>query len=215
MFARYILPYIAFFFYKTLQWSWRIRITESDAVKTMMKEGKPFVIAHWHGDELGIIHLVKPYHVACIISESKDGEIMNRVVRMLGGSTARGSSTRGGTQALKGILRLKQDGWRPSVAVDGPKGPIYKVKPGVLQISRLSKLPIVPVAFYGTQTHTFHKAWNKAQLPLPFAKIHIYWGEPFPAISKQQDPKDPNLAAQLEKHIHSTKTHVKALFDAE
>ena len=152
-----------FVIYKILQWTWRIEVIESDDVRRFVQNNQLFIIAHWHGDELGILHLLKPYHVACIISTSKDGDIMNRAVELLGAKTVRGSSTRGGTQALKGIIRLKQEGRRPSVAVDGPKGPIYKVKPGVFQISRLTGLPIVPISFHASKYIEFKKSWNKSR----------------------------------------------------
>lgn len=170
-----------------------------------MAEKESFVIAHWHGDELGVLHLLKPYHVACIISTSKDGDIMNRAVRLLGGQTVRGSSTRGGAQALKGIIRLKKQGWRPSVAVDGPKGPIYKVKPGILQISRLAQLPIVPLSFYASKVFTFEKSWNKSRLPLPFSKVVIQWGHPLRPISKEESAKQDDLLTQVEQAINATK----------
>lgn len=200
-----LAPYLLFAFYKLLQWSWRIQVFEDPEVQKLTRENKSFVIAHWHGDELGILHLLKPYRVACIISTSKDGDLMNRAVELLGGKTVRGSSTRQGTQALKGIIRLKKEGFRPSVAVDGPKGPIYKVKPGVFQISRLTNLPIVPISFHASDDHTFHKAWNKSRLPLPFAKVTIAWGSPLPALQKSDDPKDEKLAQLLEDRINETK----------
>ncbi len=206
-----LAPYLLFVFYKLLQWSWRIQIVELSEVQKLTRENKSFVIAHWHGDELGILHLLKPYRVACIISTSKDGELMNRAVQLLGGKTVRGSSTRQGTQALKGIIRLKKEGFRPSVAVDGPKGPLYKAKPGVLQISRLTNLPIVPISFHASRYLTFHKAWNQSRLPLPFAKVSIVWGSPMPALQKSDDPKDEKWALQLEDRINETKGHARQI----
>lgn len=204
MFKR-ALPYLLFCVYKLLQWSWRIEIHESEEMQQLMQNKQSFVIAHWHGDELGILHLLKPYHVACIISTSKDGELMNKAVELLGAETVRGSSTRGGSSALKGMLRLKSRGRRPSVAVDGPKGPIYEVKPGVFQISRLTKLPIIPISFAASKQHIFAKSWNKSRLPLPFSKVVIYWGKPIPAVTKQSDPRSPELALLLKQKIDEAK----------
>jgi lysophospholipid acyltransferase (LPLAT)-like uncharacterized protein len=209
MMNRVVIPYIVFAVYKLLFWSWRVRIIEAPEVTDMMRRQETFVIAHWHGDELGILHLLKPYNVSCIISTSKDGEIMNKAVQLLGAETVRGSSTRGGTQALKGIIRLKKRGRRPSVAVDGPKGPIYQVKPGVFQISRLTGLPIVPISFHATRFHRFAKAWNQSRLPLPFAKVTIVWGDPLPSVRKEQDPKDKTLSSQLKEAIDLAKERAR------
>ncbi|MEM7645354.1 MAG: lysophospholipid acyltransferase family protein [Pseudomonadota bacterium] len=200
-----IAPYVLFAVYKILQWSWRIEVHETEEVKKLVANKESFIVAHWHGDELGILHLLKPYHVACIISTSKDGDLMNRAVQLLGAETVRGSSTRGGTQALKGMIRLKKRGRRPSVAVDGPKGPIYKVKPGIFQISRLTQLPILPIAFHSNRTFIFEKSWNKSQLPLPFAKVTIQWGEKMDTVSKDSDARAQDLALELEDRIHHAK----------
>lgn len=199
-----VAPYLLFAVYKLLQWSWRIEIIESTDVKNFVKNKQSFIIAHWHGDELGILHLLKRYHVACIISTSKDGDIMNRAVELLGAETVRGSSTRGGSQALKGIIRLKKKGRRPSVAVDGPKGPLHQVKSGVFQISRLTDLPIVPISFEASRTHIFKKSWNQSALPLPFAKVRVFWGATMPAISRDDDARDDRLSRELAAKLFDT-----------
>ena len=130
---------------------------------------------------------------------------MNRLVQLFGGQTVRGSSTRGGIQALKGIIALKKQGYRPNMAVDGPKGPIYKVKPGVFQISRLTGLPIIPISFHASKTYLFKKSWNQTRLPLPFSKITIQWGIHLPALSKKDDPKTPEFQKNLSEKLHDTK----------
>lgn len=192
-----ITPYLLFAVYKLLQWSWRIEVRETPDVQKFVKNNESFIIAHWHGDELGILHLLKRYHVACIISTSQDGDIMNKAVQLLGAETVRGSSTRGGSQALKGIIRLKKRGRRPSVAVDGPKGPLHKVKSGIFQISRLTGLPIVPISFQADRTHIFSKSWNQSALPLPFAKVIIHWGETMPAVDRNDDARDEKWGSEL------------------
>lgn len=180
-------------------------------MQSLLQKKEPFILAHWHGDELGILHLLRRYHVACIISTSKDGDIMNRAVRLLGGTTVRGSSTRGGTSALKGILRLKRDGWRPSVAVDGPKGPIHQVKPGVFQISRLSKLPIVPISFFASRSHIFHKSWNQSRLPLPFARVIVVLGPPLPVLKDDEDPHNETWAHLLKENLMAVRSEARQL----
>jgi len=176
-------------------------VIESASLKKALTENRPMVIAHWHGDELGILHLLRRYRVAVMTSTSKDGELMDRIVRLFGSKTARGSSTRGGATALKGILRLAREGWRPSVAVDGPKGPLHKVKPGVFEISKLIKGEIFPIAVACDRKYVFEKAWNKTFLPLPFARVVVVWGEALPIVERHQDSRDPELAKSLENAL--------------
>lgn len=166
-----------------------------------LADGVPMVLAHWHGDELGILYLLRRYRAAVMTSTSKDGELMDTVVRLFGARTSRGSSTRGGASALKGIIRLSREGWRPSVAVDGPKGPYHKAKPGVFEISKITGGTIFPIAVATDRAHTFEKAWNKTFLPLPFARVVCVWGDGLPVVQRDADPHDPDLAIALEKAL--------------
>lgn len=202
MFRKYILPVIVFLFYRTLSWTWRVRIVEPESLTEDLKEKKPVVLAHWHGDELVLISLVKRYKIATISSQSKDGELMAKVLGWLGARTSRGSSTRGGVQALKGLLRLVKDGGNCSFAVDGPKGPLHKVKPGVFELSRMISAPIYAPGVYCDRAIHFPRSWNKTYLPKPFAKILIYWVGPLPAVSRDADPRNPDLALELETLLH-------------
>lgn len=194
---RRLAPYLLFGLYRLLYWTWRIEVRETPEVKELVRQKKPFIVAHWHGDELGVLHLLKRYSIATIISKSRDGDLMNKAVQLLGGQTTRGSSTRGGSEALRGILGLSKKGYRPCVAVDGPKGPIYQVKPGVMQISRLSGLPIFPISFHASRCYIFRKAWSQTRLPLPFSKLTIQWGEPVGPLQRHDQPKDGGLAREL------------------
>ena len=173
-----LAPYLLFAVYSLIRCTWRVRVTESEGLKKLLAENKLFVVAHWHGEELGIIYLLKPYHVAAIVSQSSDGEIMAKVIELFGSTTVRGSSTRGGVGALKGILTLAKKGWRPSVAVDGPKGPRHEVKPGVIEIAKILKVPVVTISMASSKPFIFKKSWNKSELPLPFSKIEVVWGNP-------------------------------------
>lgn len=199
-----IAPYIVFCVYTLFKWTWRIRIIESESVKAHMAEGKPFVIAHWHHDELGILHLLKKYHVACMISLSKDGALIARVAELIGAKVSRGSSSRGAVQALKGILRLSKDGWRPSVAVDGPRGPIYKVKPGVIEIARVIKAPIHTISMCSSRSYISKKSWNKLELPLPFSTIVIRWSEAI-HYNRELSMEDNALIVEQQLNFHRQK----------
>lgn len=201
MFRRYVLPWIAFVLYRLWSASWRMRCVESEGMKRARAAGEPLIYAHWHGDELMIFPLVGPYKIATMTSTSKDGELVDFAIRKMGAATSRGSSTRGGIGALKGLIRLMNDGWNASMAVDGPKGPLHKVKPGVFELSRLAKAKIVPMGAAPAKSITFKKSWNKARLPLPFSKLVVWFNEPIEAVTREQSPHDPKLIATLESEI--------------
>lgn len=206
-FRKYILGFIVWLFFRTLSLTWRVVVEEPESMKKSLQNKEPLIFAHWHGDEVALIYLVGRYRIATITSTSKDGEMMNTVIRLLGGVTSRGSSTRGGINALKGLIRLVRDEKRnSSFAVDGPKGPIYKVKPGVFELSRLMNSPIYTVGVSCDRAWVFEKSWNKAFLPKPFARIYMKWSGPFGPTTKDQDPRSEVLANELADALHNARS---------
>ncbi len=214
-FRKYILGFVVWLFFKTLSATWRVTVEEPDEMKKSIANKEPLIFAHWHGDEVALIYLIGRYRIATITSTSKDGEMMNTVIHLLGGVTTRGSSTRGAINALKGLVRIVREEKRnSSFAVDGPKGPIYKVKPGVFEISRLMNSPIYSVGVACSHKWVFEKAWNKAYLPKPFAKIYMKWEGPIGPVTKDMDPRSEELASQVEDALRNAQTWALKKIDA-
>lgn len=205
MIHKYVYGLLIWIIYRLWSWTWRVQIFEPESMKKAMQERTPLVLAHWHGDELVLVNLMRRYRIATIASTSKDGEMMNTVIRLFGGVTSRGSSTRGAVGALKGLLTLAKKGYNVSFAVDGPKGPIYKVKPGVFETSRLMKAPIYVSGIKYSKAIEFSKSWNKTYLPKPFAKIQIVWTGPWGPTTRAADPRDPAIALELEELLRLAK----------
>ncbi|MCM2280528.1 MAG: lysophospholipid acyltransferase family protein [Bdellovibrionaceae bacterium] len=206
-----VLPLLIWLVYRALQFTWRIHVVEAPEFRNLRASSTPVVFAHWHGDELAILHLLKPYRACAMVSHSKDGAIMAGAIALLGAKTSRGSSTRGGVGALKGILRLTKEGWNPSVAIDGPKGPYHRAKPGVFEISKLIGAPIVPLSVAVSRAYIFEKAWNKTFLPLPFARIQVIFAKPLPALRREADSRDETWATQLESALANAEQQARNL----
>jgi lysophospholipid acyltransferase (LPLAT)-like uncharacterized protein len=202
-----ILPFFIFIVYKLLFFTWRITIDEHPDVRRLIDSKAPLILAHWHGDELALFHLVTKYGLATMTSTSKDGQLVDFLLRMLGGKTSRGSSTRGGVSALKGLIRLCRSGHIISIAVDGPRGPIYQPKPGVFELSKLCEARIVPVGVTVSSAFIFKKSWNKTYLPLPFAQIKIKLDEPKIFVDENTNPKDFELSKQLTLQLNAARQH--------
>ncbi len=201
MFREKILPYIILGFYRLVFSTWRVQLIEAPGVIKAREQKIPITFAHWHGDELAMIWLLNYFNCCVMTSTSKDGQLMDSVLRLMGIETSRGSSTRGGVSALKGILRIHKRGHNVSIAVDGPKGPYHKPKPGIFEVSKLTKTQIVPAAAACSHAFVFKRSWNKAYLPLPFTRIVLIFAEPLPAVTQDQDVRSPDLALSLEQAI--------------
>lgn len=210
MIRHYLISSLIFALYSILRWSWRVELREPPEMKRALAEKNPILLAHWHGDELALIQLARRYRIGTIVSTSKDGQLMNQVLKWMGAPTSRGSSTRGGVGALKGVIRLVKDGHNCSFAVDGPKGPIYKVKPGVFEVSKLLEIPIYWAGVSCDRAWTFRKSWNQTYLPRPFARVVIQWHGPLAPLQKSDDPRDEKWAQTLERDLHAAKQQALA-----
>lgn len=213
-FRSLILGFIAFVFYRIMVWTWRIELHEPDRLKEHLKNKTPFLLAHFHGDEGPLLYLAGRYKLSTMISTSKDGEIMNVVYRLLGGRASRGSSTRGGVSALKGLIELSKQGSSCNISVDGPKGPIYEVKPGVFELSRILKSEIFAGGAYCESAWRFPKSWNQAYFPKPFARVVIVWTGPLGPMTKNDDPRSPELAKALQNQLFDARQQAAKLFGA-
>lgn len=207
-----IVGVIVFVVYRLISWSWRLQVVEADKLKENLKNKQPCILAHFHGDEAALLHFARTYRLSTMISTSKDGEMMNVIYKLLGGKTSRGSSTRGGVSALKGLIELSRKGSSCNIAVDGPKGPIFEVKPGVFELSRLLKEEIFTAGAYCESAWRFPRSWNQAYFPKPFAKVVVVWTGPFGPITKDQDPRSPELAKALQNQLFAARQQAANLF---
>ncbi|RYZ56705.1 MAG: DUF374 domain-containing protein [Proteobacteria bacterium] len=135
-------------------------------------------IAIWHRNSIGCMLSHAWRRLAILISLSFDGEVIAYVARKFGIHAARGSSSRGGMEAFKQLLKLHKLSYDLGITVDGPRGPIYKVKGGIIAIASRTGMPILPFAAVGRHEWVFHKAWDNFRVPKPFTEILCLYGEP-------------------------------------
>jgi len=88
----------------------------------------------------------------------------------------RGSSSRGGKKALREIYTLSKKGYKIAHIVDGPKGPRNVVKPGLLIISKISGMPIIPTITSAEKKWVFN-SWDRFIVPKPFSRVIIRFGD--------------------------------------
>jgi len=149
-----VLPPIGAAVIRGLGRSMHIETKGQESVDTLYREGKRVIIAFWHARQLMMPLTYRGTQAYILISQHQDGEIIARIVERFGLKAVRGSSTRGGVEALRELIRLGRSGVDLVVTPDGPKGPAQVVKMGVIQLARASGLPIVPLAFGCSKKNT-------------------------------------------------------------
>ncbi|MGE4526851.1 MAG: lysophospholipid acyltransferase family protein [Rhodospirillaceae bacterium] len=112
-----------------------------------------------------------------LISAHRDGRLIARVMERLGLHVVTGSKSKGGAQALLGMIRLLKRGECIGITPDGPRGPRMRVQMGTIALARASGAPILPITF-STRRCRFLGSWDRMQMPLPFSRGVYVFGEP-------------------------------------
>lgn len=172
----FLSVHLGHFFLNLLATTWRYEVQGWDACQAAAKSGKPQIWITWHGRLILSTWYARHQHIATMISRSADGELIARVVQKMGYVTARGSSSRGGTVAALALLDLIKNGKTAAMICDGPRGPIYKMKPGPAFLAIQSGATVTPVIGAADRAWIF-KSWDHFMLPKPFAKVFLLFGE--------------------------------------
>ncbi len=156
----------------------RARVVGNDPVEGLRSENRPLVFLFWHRHIFHLIYHFRGCGARPLISRSADGELMARVAAKFGMRPVRGSSSRGGARAFLELVRsVEADPGPVLITADGPRGPARQVKPGAVELARLSGACIVPVSWYGTRLRVLGRSWDRFLLPLPGGRIVLRYGE--------------------------------------
>ena len=147
---------------------------------------QPGVIVFWHGEQFPLLTQRPRQHACAPISLSRDGRLQSQVMRLLGVKTINGSSSRGGLSAARGLLRSLKGGGICLIAVDGPRGPLHKVKPGALYLAQKAQVPIWCATACVSRGVRLARSWDRFLIPLPFSRTTVLISEPW-HIGPDQD----------------------------
>lgn len=129
------------------------------------------VIAFWHGDMIAGWYCHRENSCA-MVSASSDGSLLDSVLRGWGIETLRGSSSRGGSDALGVAVKRLNEGSRLLITPDGPRGPRHEMKIGALIASQRAQVPLV-FATMKYQRVASLKSWDRFVIPHPFSRVDI------------------------------------------
>ena len=163
-------------------------------------QGKSAVFAIWHCQMLPLIFSHRRSGMGTMASQSKEGDLIARVLKRLGYEITRGSSTRGGGRALVSMRRLIKNGHDAVITVDGPKGPRYTVKPGIILAAKQNGGVITPALINCKHAKRFN-SWDRFLLPPPFAGIDITYAPPMLLSPDTDGETIERERAELEKYM--------------
>jgi lysophospholipid acyltransferase (LPLAT)-like uncharacterized protein len=138
---------------------------------------RPVVALMWHNRMLGMAAAFMRYYpkrkgAYILNSASRDGAYASELVQHLGVGSIRGSSSRRGAIALMDLVKKVKEGYDLCITPDGPRGPRYKLSPGVVLLSQHCQVPLMPLLFeFGSCWRL--KSWDGFAIPKPFSRIDL------------------------------------------
>jgi lysophospholipid acyltransferase (LPLAT)-like uncharacterized protein len=195
------------FVYASSRW----QTIRGDIPKKFFDQDKPFILSFWHGRLLMMPYCwdkTKPIYM--LASSHPDGQLIAKTVVNFGIKTIAGSTTRGGTAALRGLLGIIKAGECIGLTPDGPRGPRMRVSDGIVNIARLAGVPIIPASFGITRRRVLG-SWDRFVLAKPFSRGVIVWGEPITIDRDADDDAQETARRAVEEGLNAVTNEADTL----
>ncbi|HJU90325.1 MAG TPA: lysophospholipid acyltransferase family protein [Gemmatimonadaceae bacterium] len=193
---------------KLLARTWRFEQHNAAPWHALRREGKPIIWAFWHARMLPLAQHHRDQGVAVLVSEHSDGEIITRVIERFGFRTVRGSTSRGASRALLGMIHEIENGRDVAFTPDGPRGPAESFAPGPLLVAQKTGAAIVLVGA-GTRSGWRLGSWDRFLIPKPFASMKVIYSDPM-----RVDANTPREAAAEAERFGALLRELTARADA-
>ncbi len=163
--------------------------------------------AIWHQNAILGLITQKHLNARIMISRSKDGDIVAYNASKLGHVPLRGGSSSGGGSVREQMSALVSKGKVGAITVDGPRGPCYQVKPGIVAIARETGAPILAISLVARRYFRFARAWDRFRLPFPFTTVYVYHAPPF-----SPGPQFEDECEEVKKRLHAAEAEIRARY---
>jgi len=178
---------------RTTRW----RIVNEGVAAPAWAGTQPVIIAFWH-NRLTMMPVcwpsAHPFHM--LISSHPDGQLIARAIGHFGFDSVAGSSTRGGTDAVRTLVRLIKGGASVGITPDGPRGPRMRATDGIVALARLANVPILPVGV-SVKRRVVLNTWDRLIISLPFNSGGVVWGAPL-TVTAETDMGAARMALETE-----------------
>ncbi|UCG63521.1 MAG: lysophospholipid acyltransferase family protein [Deltaproteobacteria bacterium] len=196
------LSYLAIFFLRLVLLTCRVHYINKNYIDDIVLRGKKAVVTTWHRCAIYFLLKYGFIHPMVLFSSSRDGDLLADFAKKVGVIPARGSSTRGGKEGFDQLVGFLNTGGRVVATVaDGPQGPAFRAKPGLVRIAQKSGVHIMPFTWSATKVWMFTKAWDKMIIPKPFSRIVVSAWKPYPIPKHAQGDEFDMYVKEMEKTL--------------
>ena len=158
--------------------SLKIEKINSEVIENLTSKNQNYILAFWHGTMLLPWFLHGNPNFVALTSKSKDGDILANILGKWNYKVVRGSSSKGGNEALENMIEYVKNKYSIAITPDGPRGPRHEFKPGAVITAKKSGVPIV-LAGVSFKKKKVLNNWDKFEIPYFFSSAKIIYSEPF------------------------------------
>jgi len=202
--------YFLFTFVNALCHSLKIKIANKEPMEKLFNENKKFVIAFWHGYMLIPWFLHRDKNFGALVSMSKDGELLAKVLTKWNYKVVRGSSHKGGKEALENIIELINDEHPVAITPDGPTGPPGKMKAGAVVAAKKTGVPLVLLGVHYKNAKVLN-SWDSFRIPKPFSKACVVYSRPLYINKNLTYDETSELISNAEKELNKLQMEAEKL----
>jgi lysophospholipid acyltransferase (LPLAT)-like uncharacterized protein len=171
-----------------------------EIIKNLDDENKNYILAFWHGTMLLPWYLHGNPKVAALISKSKDGDLLAKILKHWNYNVVRGSSSTGGDIALAIMIDFAKNDYSITITPDGPRGPAHRFKAGAVITAKKSKVPLI-LAGVGYKKKKVLGNWDKFEVPYFFSKAKIIYSEPIFIETNLSYEETSNIISNCENKL--------------
>jgi hypothetical protein len=191
--------------FRSLSRTLRLRgLVEAEFTDCSVETRRGYIYALWHDSILIPLarQSIERPNVAALVSRHQDGAYLAEFMHYIGIRSIRGSTARGGDQALRELMRLGDD-WHIFITPDGPRGPHHQIKPGLVYLASRTGRPIVPMLSHYDNAWNVRGNWTGLLIPRPFSRGCYLFGEPLtipPDLSRERvESYTARVQAEMER----------------
>jgi len=192
------LPYLAYAYLSLVKFTTRLKISGEKNRAALRENNQRFIYAFWHNRQMFFTCSHRQDNLSVLVSLSRDGELIAKVMSLSKIRASRGSSSRHASGAIKEMMSLVNEGFDLGITPDGPKGPVETAKLGAVFLAQKLGIPVLPTSNALSQKLVIKKSWDRYQIPLPFGRAVIAYATPI-LVGPEDDLKEK--ASELTKAI--------------
>jgi lysophospholipid acyltransferase (LPLAT)-like uncharacterized protein len=191
---------------RTLRW----QVEGLHHYEALLSAGRPPIMSFWHGRILPGAVYFRRRGIVVITSQNFDGEWIARIIERLGFRTARGSSSKNASAALRQLMRDVRAGRSTAFTLDGPRGPARQAKAGAVWLAKATGCPMLPFHVEAARSWTMG-SWDRAQIPKPFSRVIVVIGEPLDVPRDADEDGIERWRRLLEDRLAALEARARAL----